>query len=120
MAESNKAAAGAAAAVPAAAVPHDRVTSLSLRSDGTPDQNNPELIGDKDVALAATRKQYAEFAVSAVDAQARADAGLGAADEGSTADAAIDKVKAQHEKAEKAAESAADAIVNALFKSDSK
>lgn len=120
MAESNKAAAGAAAAVPAAAVPHDRVTSLSLRSDGTPDQNNPELIGDKEGALAATREQFAQFAVSAVDQDARREAGLVRDEEGAGPDAAIDKVKAQHEKAAKAAESAADAIVNSLFKSDSK
>lgn len=120
MAESNKAASGAAAAVPAASAPHDRVTSLSLRSDGTPDQNNPELIGDKDAVLAATRNQFAEFAVSAVDQEARREAGLVREDEVAGPDAAIDKVKAQHEKAAKAGESAADAIVNALFKSDSK
>ncbi len=120
MAESNKAADGAAAAVSASAVPHDRVVGLSLRSDGTPDQNNPELIGDKEAALEATKRQFAEFAVSAVDAQARADAGLGAADEGSTADAAIDAVKAEHDKATKAAESAAEKVVNSLFKSDKK
>lgn len=117
MAESNKAG-GAAAAVPAAAVPHDRVSSLSLRSDGTPDQNNPEMIGDKDASLAATRNQFAEFAVSAIDQDARRAAGLVSDAEGDTADASIDKVKAEHEKAAKAAESAADRIVNSLFKSD--
>lgn len=119
MAESNKAD-GAAAAVPAAAVPHDRVTSLSLRSDGTPDQNNPELIGDKEASLAATRVQFAEFAVSAVDQDARREAGLAGGDEGDTSDAAIDKVKASHEKVSAAAESAADKVVNSLFKSDNK
>lgn len=118
MAESNKAADGAAAAVPGAAVPHDRVTSLSLRSDGSVDQNNPELIGDKEGALAATRNQFAEFAVSAVDQDARREAGLVRDDDGGTADAAIDKVKAAHEKVAKAAESAADKVVNSLFKSD--
>lgn len=119
MAESNKAADGAAAAVSASAVPHDRVASLSLRSDGTPDQNNPEIIGDKDAALDATKRQFAEFAVSAIDQDARRAAGL-VTEEGSTADAAIDKVKAEHEKASKAAESAAEKVVNSLFKSDGK
>ncbi len=109
-----------AAPAPAASMPHDRVTALSLRNDGTPDQNNPELVGDKDAVMAATKQQFAEFAVSAVDQQARVDAGLASADEGDTSDAAIDKVRAEHEKAAKAAESAAERVVNSLFKSDGK
>lgn len=116
MAETTSKADGAAAAVASANAPHDRVVGLSLRSDGTPDQNNPELIGDKDAALESAKRQFAEFAVSAVDQQARADAGLGASEEGSTADAAIDKVKAEHEKVAKAAESAAEKVVNSLHK----
>jgi hypothetical protein len=51
---------------------HDRVAMLSLRADGTPDQHNPELLGDRDTALRAARRQFAEQAVSAVDAQAAA------------------------------------------------
>lgn len=97
------------------AAPHDRVASLSLRQDGTPDQTNPELIGDKDDALAATKRQFAEFAVSAVDHEKRT-ADAVAAGEGSTADAEIDKVKAEHEKVEKAAESRAESVVNSLHK----
>ena len=46
---------------------HDRVQMLSLRADGTPDQNNPEIIGDKDVALEATKEQFRQQAVSAAD-----------------------------------------------------
>lgn len=108
--------------VPSATVPHDRVVGLSLRKDGTPDQNNPELIGDKDAAMAATKKQFAEFAVSAADAEARRAAGIGTEaappPEGSTGDAAIDKVKAEHEKVAAAAESAAEALVESLHKGD--
>lgn len=108
MAEQNK------PVVPVPAPPHDRVASLSLRSDGSIDQNNPELIGDKDDALAATKKQFAEFAVSAVDQQARIDAGLASVDEEVTEDAAIAAVKAEHDKAAAAAEKAAESVVNAL------
>lgn len=96
--------------------PHDRVVSLSLRSDGTPDQTSPEMIGDKEASMEATKRQFAEFAVSAVDQEARREAGLTRDDEGDTSDAAIDKVKAEHEKASKAAESAAEATVNRLFR----
>jgi hypothetical protein len=46
---------------------HDRVAMLSLRADGTPDQTNPEIIGDKDAAVAAAKVQFAQQAVSAVD-----------------------------------------------------
>lgn len=106
----------AASAPVAATVPHDRVVGLSLRNDGTPDQNNPELIGDKEAALEATKKQFAEFAVSAVDAEKRAEVGLGAADEGDTSDAKIDALKAEHDKAAAAAEKRAEAVVNALSK----
>jgi hypothetical protein len=98
----------------ASTVPHDRVVGLSLRNDGTPDQNNPELIGDKDAALEATKRQFAEFAVSAVDAEKRAEVGLSSTDEGSTADAKIDALKAEHDKAAAAAEKQAESVVNAL------
>lgn len=46
---------------------HDRVGMLSVRADGTPDQVNPEMIGDPDVARAATEKQFVEQAVAAAD-----------------------------------------------------
>lgn len=107
---------------PSTTVPHDRVVGLSLRNDGTPDQNNPEIIGDKDAAVAATKRQFAEFAVSAADAEARRAAGIGTEaappPDGSTGDAAIDKVKAEHEKVAAAAESAAEALVNELHQGD--
>lgn len=100
--------------VPKGAVPHDRVVSLSLKSDGTPDQNNPELIGDKEAALEATRKQFADFAVSAADAQKRAELGLTDTGEGDTSDKVIDQLKAEHEKVAAAAEKTADQVVNSL------
>ncbi len=102
--------------VPVAEVPHDRVVGLSLRNDGTADQNNPEIIGDKDAAKEAARKQFAEFAVSAVDAEKRREVGLGGEDEGDTSDAAIDKLKAEHDKVAAKAEKAADALVESLHK----
>ena len=102
--------------VPVAEVPHDRVVGLSLRNDGTVDQNNPEIIGDKDAAKEATRKQFAEFAVSAVDAEKRREVGLAGSDEGDTSDAAIDRLKAEHDKVAKSAEKAADSLVESLHK----
>jgi hypothetical protein len=96
--------------------PHDRVVSLSLKSDGTPDQNNPEIIGDKDAAIEATKKQFAEFAVSAVDQEKRAELGLAGKDEGDTSDKAIDALKAEHDKAAEAAEKRAEAVVNSLHR----
>ena len=41
----------------------DRVAMLSLKSDGTPDQTNPVVIGDKEAAVAAAKRQFAEQAV---------------------------------------------------------
>ncbi len=94
--------------------PHDRVVGLSLNKDGTPDQNNPEIIGDKDAAVAVAKKQFAEWAVSAVDHKQRtADA---AAADGSDADAVIDARKAEHEKVAKAAEAKAESVVSSLHK----
>jgi hypothetical protein len=96
---------------------HDRVVSLSIAKDGTPDQNNPEIIGDKDAALAFTKRQFAEMAVSAVDAEKRSELGLGGdADSGPSPDAAIDALRAEHDKAAAAAEKSAESIVNALHK----
>lgn len=106
----------AAAGVPNVTVPHDRVVGLSLRNDGTPDQNNPELIGDKEAALEATKEQFRQFAVSATDQEKRRELGLTSAadDEGDTSDAVIDKLVAEHEKTEKAAEKQAESVVNSL------
>lgn len=102
------------APVSASNAPHDRVVGLSLRADGTPDQNNPEIIGDKDAAIEATKKQFAEFAVSAVDQEKRAELGLAGTDDGDTSDAVIDALKAEHDKAAAAAEKKAESLVNSL------
>jgi hypothetical protein len=95
---------------------HDRVAMLSLKPDGSPDQHNPEIIGDKDAAVAAAKTQFAQQAVSAVDAEKRAELGLAATDEGDTSDAAIDKLKAEHDKVAAAAEKKAESVVNSLHK----
>lgn len=98
---------------------HDRVVMLSLRADGTPDQTNPEIIGDKEFAVAAAKEQFAQRAVAAVDAAKRAELGLaGSPAGGDTSDAAIDALKAEHEKAAAAAESAAEALVDQLYQGD--
>ena len=93
---------------------HDRVAMLSLHADGTPDQHNPEIIGDKEFALEATRRQFAEQAVSAQDADRRA----ASADDAETVeqDPTIKKAQAEDEKTAAAAEKAADKVVDALHK----
>jgi hypothetical protein len=89
---------------------HDRVVMLSLLPDGTPDQHNPEIIGDKDAALAAAKVQFAQQAVSAVDAVERA-----VPDEDDTPqDPNIEALKAKHDEAAKKAEAAAEKVVNSL------
>jgi hypothetical protein len=96
---------------------HDRVVMLSLKADGTPDQNNPEIIGDKDFAIEAAKVQFAQQAVAAVDTVRRPELGLaGTADDGDTSDAKIDALKAEHDKATAAAEKRAEAVVNSLHK----
>lgn len=104
---------------------HDRVQMLSLKADGTPDQLNPEMIGDKDVALKATTEQFVQQAVSAADSAANA-AGpvmLVGQKDGSTKEApaseapqdpSVAAAQDEHAKVAKAAESAAEAAVNAL------
>ncbi|MGA4726289.1 hypothetical protein ACPB67_02615 [Micromonospora taraxaci] len=93
---------------------HDRVAMLSLKADGTPDQHNPELIGEKEFALEATRRQFQEQAVSAADTAERgtvADTGVEAVGQ----DPEIERLQQVHQDAEKAATSAADKAVDALF-----
>ena len=92
---------------------HDRVSMLSLRADGTPDQHNPEIIGDKDVAVAAAKEQFAQQAVSAAD--------VAAVDGGSTVedapqDPSIAEAEAEHKKVAEAAEKRAEATVEQLHK----
>ncbi len=94
----------------------DRVAMLSLKADGTPDQNNPEMIGDKDFALEATKEQFKQQAVSAVDQQKRPEIfGTPGVGEQLEQDPKIAELKDAHESAEKAAESAAESTVNSLF-----
>lgn len=117
MADTNKGAAGNTA-VPAHG-DHDRVAMLSLRADGTPDQHNPEIIGDKEFALEATKEQFKQQAVSAVDQQER---GVTASTGGEPVeqDPEIAKLQEKHEAAEKAAVAAAESTVSALFTDDEK
>lgn len=116
----------------AAVVPHqgdhDRLTMLSVKADGTLDQHNPELIGDKEAALAATARQFAEQAVSAVDVAERGvTAGpavtlVGQADGSTVAeplhdpahDPVVADLKEKQDKAAKAAEKQAAIVVAAL------
>lgn len=102
--------------VPVVEPPHDRVVGVSLRNDGTVAENNPEIIGDKEASLEATKEQFRQFAVSAVDV-AKRDEILGtgaAAGDGDTSDAKIDALRKEHEKAESAADKAAESLVNRL------
>ncbi len=91
---------------------HDRVAMLSLHADGTPNQHRPEIIGDKEFALEATKRQFSEQAVSAVDQAERAAA---PAAETVEQDPAIAERQAEHEKVQASAESAAEGVVDALF-----
>lgn len=91
---------------------HDRVTMLSLKADGTPDQVNPEIIGDKDAAIAATAEQFRQQAVSAADREAR---GVSVDGDGSTTeDPTVEQIKKGHEDAAKGADSAAKSVVESL------
>jgi hypothetical protein len=90
---------------------HDRVGMLSVRADGTPDQHNPEIIGDKDAALAATTEQFQQQAVSAVDVQ---NAPKPAAATDADQDPTIAKAQAEHQKVAVEAADAAKAVVDGL------
>ena len=94
---------------------HDRVAMLSLRADGTPDQTAPEIIGDKDAAVAAAKEQFAQQAVSAVDEVKRPELDLGGTVVSEEAeDPSIAELKKAHDAAAKAAESKAESVVNSL------
>lgn len=95
---------------------HDRVAMLSLRADGTPDQNNPELIGDKAAALAATTAQFQQQAVSAADHAARTTTAVTTGEPGPQ-DPHIAALQDVHTTAEAAAAKAAAAAVDALHAS---
>lgn len=92
----------------------DRVSMLSLRVDGTPDQTNPTIIGDKDQAIAAAKEQFAQKAVSASDQAVRAEHGLATDADEDTSDAAIDAVKADLDKVAATAEKAAEKVISDL------
>ncbi|RKN38456.1 hypothetical protein [Micromonospora endolithica] len=97
---------------------HDRVAMLSLRADGVPDQHNPEIIGEKEFAVEATKRQFREQAVSAADVAARgavADTGAEQVEQ----DPEIAKLQKEHEKVASSAESVAEKTVDALFTSAS-
>lgn len=128
MAEASKPATGGNTAVPHQG-DHDRVVMLSLKADGTPDQHNPEVIGDKGFATAAAKRQFAEQAVSAVDVEKRgATAGpvTIVGKPGDTPDETVPlrtemdpsvaEVKKAHDAAAKAGEAAAEKTVSALHK----
>ncbi len=86
----------------------DRVTMLSLRADGTPDQTNPVVIGDKDAA----KRQFAEKAVSDLDdARRRAESGTA---EMVGQDPVIAARQAAHEEAKATAEKAAEKVITEL------
>lgn len=92
---------------------HDRVQMLSLRADGTPDQHNPEIIGDKETAVKAAQEQFKQQAVSAADVK---HAGTGATTvEDAPQDPSIEAAKAEHDKVAAAAEKAAEKVVNSLY-----
>lgn len=115
-----KATAAAGASEGNTAVPthgdRDRVAMLSLKADGTPDQHNPEIVGEKEFALEATREQFKQQAVSAVDQAKRAELfGTGVDVEQLEQDPKIAELQDAHQAAEKSAEAAADATVGALF-----
>lgn len=94
---------------------HDRVQMLSLKADGTPDQHNPEIIGDKETAVAAAQEQFKQQAVSAADV-ANAPSGGGTTVDDAPQDPTIESAKKEHDKVAKAAEKAAEKVVSDLFK----
>lgn len=108
---------------------HDRVNTLSISKDGTPDQHNPEIIGDVDAVRAHTREQFRQMAVSAADVRERgvssAPATLVGQEDGTVKevdpselpqDPSIEKLDKAHTEAAEAAEGAADKAVDALVR----
>lgn len=94
---------------------HDRVQMLSLRKDGTPDQHDPEFLGDYEATLAATQEQFRQQAVSAVDVAERgATAGGGFRVEDAPQDPSVEELQKKHQAAEKSANTAAEKVVKGL------
>lgn len=96
----------------------DRVAMLSIDKTGQPDQHNPELIGDREFALEATREQFRQQAVSAVDDRARAAAADNTGAEQLEQDPSVAELQAKHEAAQKEADAAAERTVAELFVGD--
>ena len=90
---------------------HDRVAMLSLKVDGTPDQTNPEIIGDKDAAIDAAKEQFAQKAVSAVDQRMR---GVGVGENDVDEAPGVEELTKAHKAAAEAAEKRAESVVNDL------
>ena len=108
---------------------HDRVAMLSLHPDGSPAQFEPEIIGDKEFAVEAAKRQFAEQAVSAADVAERGvstggpvtlvgqpDGSVKSEPARSDPDPGIAELKEKHDSAQSAGESAAEKVVGALFK----
>jgi hypothetical protein len=97
----------------------DRVQMLSLNADGTPNQTpGVELIGNREFAEAATKEQFKQQAVSAVDQRERGVAGDGGTVEDAPQDPTIAALQEKHEAAADAAVKAADKTVDDLFTDD--
>lgn len=94
---------------------HDRVVMLSLKADGTPSENNPEIIGNPAFALDAAKRQFAEQAVSGVDVEERGvESPHGTVVKDAPQDPSIKRLQDKHEAATKAAHTAAEKVVKAL------
>lgn len=93
---------------------HDRVAMLSVKSDGSPDQYDPELIGDKDAAEAATKEQFKQQAVSAADQEIRGVEAAPGYEVSDKEDPQIEKLQKAHESAAKSAEGQAKSAVSSL------
>ena len=94
---------------------HDRVAMLSLKSDGSPDQHDPEFIGDKEAAVAATTEQFRQQAVSAADIEVRG-ATTAPADTSDVEDPTVEELIKAHEAAAKPAAAQAEKVVASLHK----
>lgn len=94
---------------------HDRVVMLTLNADGTPRQLNPEIIGNKETALAAAKEQFAQQAVSAKDVEMRGVASAESAPGPGEPDAAVAPLVEAHGAARDAAHAAAEAAVESLY-----
>jgi hypothetical protein len=112
---------------------HDRVQLLSLKADGTPDQNRPEMIDASEFTKEATREQFRQQAVSAADVQIRSASSVPmmSVDDGkggtklvpaseAPQDPSIQEAIDAHQKVADAATKAADAAVDALTTDDTK